>query len=135
MPDISLMPVGDNGLIFTPRTPRATAALRAVIAKNFEASAFKVLTGGGFLFHYPATYELKHFLTRAGLSYDRPPVRHGKWTITFDPESMGRQHYVAIHDDYDGAPMYSDGPPADNRCIRGESVAELIEEINAREEE
>ena len=63
-------------------------------------------------------------------------VRVGKWTIRYDPPpiSVRNMDYEGVHDDYDGAPLYSDDPPADNRCVRGGTVEDVLEQIRERED-
>lgn len=63
-------------------------------------------------------------------------IRIGKWVISYDPPPIPvrTEDYVAVHDDYDGAPTYGDEASSDPRCLRGRSVQDVIEEIDALEE-
>lgn len=38
--------------------------------------------------------------------------------------------FVWWHEDYDGAPMETGGPPGDNRCGAAQTLAEAIEDID-----
>lgn len=64
-------------------------------------------------------------------------VRLGKWLISYDPPPIPVRDldYVGVHDDFDGAPTYSDGPCTDNRCVRGSSVEDVKEQILELESE
>ena len=43
--------------------------------------------------------------------------------------------WIAVHEDYDGAPIHSGGPPADDRCFTGNSLLDVWEQvINYNEE-
>lgn len=60
-------------------------------------------------------------------------VRHGKWTLRYDLPYR-EVAYVGVHDDYDGAPTYSDGPPGDSRCFYGPTVEDVLEQIRDYED-
>ena len=64
-------------------------------------------------------------------------TRHGPWTISYDPPPIPVRDwdYVGIHEDYDGAPTYSDEAPSDQRCVRGKSVEDVIEQIKDMEDD
>lgn len=61
-------------------------------------------------------------------------VRVGKWTIRYDLPYR-EVAYVGVHDDFDGAPTYSDGPCTDRRCVHGPSVEDVLEQIRELEDE
>lgn len=64
-------------------------------------------------------------------------IRYGNYHIYYDPPPIPIRscdwHYV--HDDYDGAPIFSDGPPADHRCGSAASVEDCKREIDELEQE
>lgn len=64
------------------------------------------------------------------------PTRVGKWTISYDPPPIPVRDmdYQGVHDDFDGAPTYSDGSCTDRRCVRGSSVEDVLEQIRDLEE-
>lgn len=58
------------------------------------------------------------------------------WLITYNPKPIPARCGVdwdAVHEDYDGAPIYSDGPPADDRCFNESSLNKCKAEIDERE--
>jgi hypothetical protein len=61
----------------------------------------------------------------------------GTWHIEYDPPPIPSRtcDWAFRHDDYDGAPEHSFGPPADNRCGTGPSEADCIQQIKEMEEE
>ena len=62
---------------------------------------------------------------------------YNDWTITYAPPPIPtRSHdWQGVHKDYDGAPIHSFGPPADNRFFTGPSRADIIEQIEEYNEE
>lgn len=64
-------------------------------------------------------------------------TRHGNWTISYDPPPIPDRSmdYVGVHEDYDGAPLHSEGSPSDHRCVRGASVADVVQQIEEMESE
>lgn len=65
---------------------------------------------------------MKETLTRAS----------GRWSVWYDGWPAG---WVAAHENYDGAPLHSDGPPGDRRCFTGPSRADVVEQIDDHEED
>jgi len=63
--------------------------------------------------------------------------RTGEWKINWNPPPIPCREfdYEFYHEDYDGAPMESGGPPADNRCGHAASIEACIEVIKELEEE
>ena len=59
------------------------------------------------------------------------------YKITFwkKPIPDRNNDFEAVHKDYDGAPIHSFGPPADNRFFTGPSRADIIEQIEEYNEE
>ena len=55
------------------------------------------------------------------------------WTI--DVLYMGPFSYQGTHDDFDGAPTYSDGPVSDKRCFVGRTIEDVQEQIDEYEAE
>ena len=64
-------------------------------------------------------------------------VAYRGWWITYDPPPIPVRtcDWQYWHDDYDGAPMYGDEGPADNRCGSAASEADARAEIDAWIEE
>ena len=64
-------------------------------------------------------------------------VAYRGWWITYDPPPIPTRNcdWQYWHDDYDGAPMYGDEGPADNRCGSAASEADAMAEIDAWIEE
>lgn len=60
---------------------------------------------------------------------EKNEVRHGPWTITFDPPPIPIRtlDWEWFHDDYDG--------PPDWRCGRAASVEDALAEIAEREDD
>jgi hypothetical protein len=56
----------------------------------------------------------------------------GKWEVGYDSCYVG---WEGTHEDFDGAPSYSDGPCLDKRCFYGRTREEVIEQIDEYEEE
>ncbi len=58
-----------------------------------------------------------------------------KITFSRKPIPTTAHDWEAVHKDYDGAPIHSFGPPADNRAFTGKNVGDLIEQIKEYNEE
>jgi len=58
-------------------------------------------------------------------------IRHREYDITFNPKGLPIDSFdwEAVHEDYDGAPLESGGPPADDRFFLGDSVSDVIGQI------
>lgn len=59
-------------------------------------------------------------------------IKYKGWTIScwYKPIPMRDFDIDVVHDDYDGAPLESGGPPADGRAFNCASVDEAKERID-----
>ena len=66
-------------------------------------------------------------------------IRFGKWTIDYDPlpipsgriaKLIRELDFIAVHDDFDGAPTDSESGCTDRRCVRGGSVRDVLDQVN-----
>lgn len=63
-----------------------------------------------------------------GIVVSKTERRAGKWKIEYEGIDPQRP-YSGVHDDFDGAPTYSDGPVSDRRCLRGSSIEDVLDQI------
>ena len=68
---------------------------------------------------------------QSGFEFTVTPVELPDWTITYDPPPIPIRDmdYCGVHEDYDGAPDAND-----NRCVRGASAQDVLEQIREMEE-
>jgi hypothetical protein len=61
----------------------------------------------------------------------------GIWHISRNPKPIPDRSFDwdFYHEDYDGAPEETNGPPADNRCGNGKNISACIDRIKDLEEE